>query len=724
MSDVVTAAVASAPGAPSRSPQGLPTPLLLTAAAVSAATLLALPWGGGPLVIVFSLLVPGTAVLAWLPRSPVSALVLVPFLSFSLLTLLAGLCAALSLWHPTETTAAVAVVALLALVGALARERAALASTIMRTPAAGARAPRGARTPARLLLPFGPGVTVLLLLAVGLWGLSLVQIDPSTSHPYGLLISDAWAFGLSGLVALIAFVAAARRDQRGAMVAAIVVFTVIARATGALALDAPVADWAYKHLGVVAHLRDLGGLDPGLDIYQAWHGFFAAVAWVSAASGVSAFTLAMWTPPAVGLALAAAVHALARRLGVGSTGALAAALIAVAANWSGQDYFAPQSVAVPLAVAVLALLLPGASPHHRTRARTTISSALVALVLFSALVISHQLTPFWVIGSAIALTVIGRLQWYWSVALIAIAAAQVLLHLDYAESYGIFSGTDVIANATSTAGAASGSRELDVHALTNRVACLTLWGSAALLSARLLARDGWGRWRRTPMAAATVIAFSPFGILLGQSYGGEAIVRVFLYSIPGCAVILGWGLARGLRGSLAPRLVAAATVIVVAASAGHAYFSTWYHYAVTPAEYEASVALSDDVPGFAYLAPLSPYWPTLAGAGYAERMRADPLFDAPLHAQGSGLASPDYLDGLEESLAVRNHPTYVLIGPRMDAYAAYRGIAPAGTVESIRAALRDRAGWDVVIDEPDDGVSVLRFVPPGAEDQEASTWTP
>ena len=160
-------------------------------------------------------------------------------------------------------------------------------------------------------------------------------------------------------------------------------------------------------------------------------------------------------------------------------------------------------------------------------------------------------------------------------------------------------------------------------------------------------------------------------------------------------------------------------LVILAAAGAQAYFATYYHYAVTKAEYQAQVLLERGVPGRAYLSPGSAFWPVRASEAYAWRLTDDWEYDRPLQNEGDGLRSADYLLALEAHLENRSAPTFALYGPRMDAYADYRGIAPLGTLDALRETLRHRPGWDVVIDA--DGVTVFRYTPVRTRTQEAAT---
>lgn len=100
--------------------------------------------------------------------------------------------------------------------------------------------------------------------------------------------------------------------------------------------------------------------------------------------------------------------------------------------------------------------------------------------------------------------------------------------------YGLFSGLNLWRNASGNA-ASWGSDAQRVSALIARGLALGVWATALLAL--------WRR-RRAPLSLSIgVLAFSPFGILALQSYGGEAIYRVFLFSLPWCALAIALWLA-------------------------------------------------------------------------------------------------------------------------------------------------------------------------------------
>ena len=95
---------------------------------------------------------------------------------------------------------------------------------------------------------------------------------------------------------------------------------------------------------------------------------------------------------------------------------------------------------------------------------------------------------------------------------------------------GLFSGGDPITNGSGSAGTHHAGAQATT-ALIVRVLAACMW---------LLALAAIVRRHRTlgRVAIPGALAFSPFLILGAQSYGGEAIYRVYLFSAPWCALLI------------------------------------------------------------------------------------------------------------------------------------------------------------------------------------------
>lgn len=718
-----------------------------------------------PAVILFYLTAPGALVMSWirLPRALAAAVVTVG--GMAVLFAQASVAVWTAQWGPVPGTALLALATLAAaavrLVG-LRRRRPAgdplarpaawdgagrpsagswrglfrrdkLRSELLRRSRAGAGLRRELwremLRPARLrdaLARRRPTTPTLVLLAVaagllGVWLALLPRVARAPVEGLGLLQAAPPAFAAVLVGVVVLFLAAVVHANVPGAAGALVVGMAVLRLTGPLTLDEPLYWWTYKHLGVVDAIQQLGTLLPGTDIYQEWPTMFAAMAWLSDVTGVAPLTLAAWTTPVVHVLLALAVAALARALGLTGLHLVTAVFLAEMVSWVGQDYFAPQSFAMILALTVVALAC---------QARRSTPAAWLAVGLYACLVSTHQLTPFWVLAllGLLALTRQVRPWLFWTPALIA--GAYLLSHWAIVDSYGVFSGLDVVANAQ-TREIAHPSRAQEVASTIARVAAVGLWlPVVAVLVWRAVRRRG-------RVLVPAIVALSPFLVLGGQNYGGEAILRVFLYSTAGCAIVLAPVLvdalhpARRATGRLrAPLQGARAAAAGLGALAligvcSQAYFGSWFLYQVTPAQVEVAQELLDEVPPPAYISPATPHWPDRASAGYAGFVRWTPEFDRPAFdetLQGRTYTSEEDLAAFEDRLDGSPWPVYVTFGSTMDRMSRFAGLYPAGALDNLIRELPLRPGWEEVLRRDD--VVVLRYLPAGTEAQPAALWSP
>ena len=360
-------------------------------------------------------------------------------------------------------------------------------------------------------------------LGLVLWAVSLPNLASAKPSTYGLLYAARPTFVAAMVVLLSGYVWSVRRRDHLAMGAVLFGVILVQRVTVTLATSLPIYTWTYKHLGVVDYLHSTGGLAGGVDVYNEWPGLFSATAWFSDVTGVSPLVLAHWWAPAIHVLTAALVVALGKVVGLDRTASITAALVVELFNWVGQDYFSPQAIGYVLALAVLVLTLG----YKQSKA-----APWLATFAFAALVVTHQLTPYWIIGLTVLLALTGRIRPRWLPLLFAAIAIGFLYpRLGVVKGYGLFSGSSPTANVTSnvpTVGTAG--RQLTQLAV--RGLAIVLWlatGAAAL----------WQMRRREPVLVGACILISSSSLLLAQSYGGEAIFRVFLYALPGCGLILG-----------------------------------------------------------------------------------------------------------------------------------------------------------------------------------------
>ncbi|MFE1426562.1 glycosyltransferase [Streptomyces fungicidicus] len=383
---------------------------------------------------------------------------------------------------------------------------------------------------------------VPLLAALALWGYAVRHTDVSRLDDFGLVTALHPAFW-AGLVVLTAGFGFTVRDPRraGGWPAAYVLgLLVMERATQAVLYPTPLYAWAWKHDGVVDHLLTAGGLQTAdqvgdMAVYDQWPGFFAAQAALVRLLGVESTAMYMaWWPLVSSLMLLLPLLLIYRTFTEDPRLIWTAVWLFYVANWVGQDYFSPQSVAFALHLGVLAVVLRRYGRSHGGRARQGQAVWTVVLsVLVVAMVIAHQLTPGMLAVSLLALCLLRRSRdWVPAVTTVVIFLAWCLTaalpFLSAAMPDMIRSVGDVGGNVATGYGTTP----------TGTGAVATSW-AARLLSGTVMLLAVAGVWRRRVLRHRAMplllVAAAPLPMIVASSYGSEMIFRVLMFMLPGAA---------------------------------------------------------------------------------------------------------------------------------------------------------------------------------------------
>lgn len=344
---------------------------------------------------------------------------------------------------------------------------------------------------------------------------------------------------------------------------------------------------AWLHAGFAQQIATTGRTLPELDARFSWPGFFALAAFFSKAAGLaSPVAFLRWAPLAFNLMYLAPIYAICRSTTRNERVWWMALALFYLASWVGQDYFSPQALAFFMFLVIMAIAMRwfrppmpdpgkgntfqrtmatwmrrlGGRGEERTPVRSTPAqrAALIAivLILFAGISISHQLTPFLLIGGLLALLVFGRLSIRGLPLLLAvIAVAWISLgavtfwsgHLSY-----IFGGVgNVSSNVnTSLTSRIQGSPGRLV-VLYIRLALAAAIFTLALIGAIRRRLRGYGDW------SLLLLGFAPFPLLVVQAYGGEALLRAYLFALPFIALLA----AMAFLPSAQPRTVAVPAVL-------------------------------------------------------------------------------------------------------------------------------------------------------------------
>ncbi|MFF4303662.1 lipopolysaccharide biosynthesis protein [Streptomyces sp. NPDC001601] len=423
---------------------------------------------------------------------------------------------------------------------------------------ASARSLRERLTPTRTGVLLGCLLTAALLLY---WVPAARLDDADLDRMGGLgLVSVLPLPTLAGAALLVTVFAALlwlRREHKALLLVTLLATVVSLHALPAVIETEPRFPTAWQHLGFIDYIDRTGSAVPDLDARWSWPGFFAAAAFIGRACGVTDFTeVIRWWPTFIQLAYLAPMFLLVRSLRASWRAKWTGIWIFVLCGWVGQDYFSPQGFTYLLYLMFVAILLvwfraphvvwarfrPGEAEVEPTNRRQQAVLLMVLVGLYAAAVPAHQLTPFVMLGVLAVLVLIGRSELRGLPLLFGVVAAVWLGFM--AEPYWsghfneLFGGVGGVGSnvSTSVSGRIQGGSSTHKLVLYVRV----------LLAGSMMAFAVWGWWRRRfhryrerSLLVLTFVPFLGFGM---QSYGGEMALRVFMFAVPGAALLAGLAL--------------------------------------------------------------------------------------------------------------------------------------------------------------------------------------
>lgn len=537
----------------------------------------------------------------------------------------------------------------------------------------------------------------ILLVAAATWLVALPRLRADPGGQYGLLATPGGALLLTAVIlAIIAFassIAANRMFIGGLSVLFVIVFE---RVTVTLITPLPIYTYTYQHIGVIDYIWKYRALPlPRVDLYNQWPGFFGTMAWFSSVTHVDPVDVAHWFTPLVNVLMAVVVAALGLALGFGERVALTAALLAVVLNWVGQDYFSPQAVALFMTIAILVLL---ASSHEFPAA------AYLSLPIFAGLTATHQLTPVWATALCTALAIFRQISPRWlPAAYAAIDITYVIPRYPYIKHWAWFSNP--LHNLTASASLKTLSHPSEGRIFTTLVQ-RGLSASAWLLAAIAL----YVLWKRVGVPWALGIMTSSAVLVLGQSYGGESILRVFLYSLTGCSVLVATlvadALSRRENGRQVLVGIAATLLLISFGAAGlQSCLGWWPFLTITREQLNESrrvLAVNDHAKLVSLIAP-GVGWPLRPSADYVKFALADKFYDNSMDDLNisllNGPPKPEDLDALERGANSKQSPIYIAVPYQTYAYDQYFGVWKPGTISGLIDLLSHRPGWVREIDD-------------------------
>ncbi|MGW1618619.1 lipopolysaccharide biosynthesis protein [Streptomyces sp. NPDC002172] len=425
-------------------------------------------------------------------------------------------------------------------------------------------APASARSLRERLTPTRPGVVLgcLLIAALLLYWVPAARLDDADLDRMGGLglvsvLPLPTLVGAALLVTVFAALLWLRREHKALLLVTLLATVVSLHALPSVIETEPRFPTAWQHLGFIDYIDRTGSAVPDLDARWSWPGFFAAAAFIGRACGVTDFTeVIRWWPTFIQLAYLAPMFLLVRSLRASWRAKWTGIWFFVLCGWVGQDYFSPQGFTYLLYLLFVAILLvwfraphvvwakfrPGEAEVEPADRRQQAVLLMVLIGLYAATVPAHQLTPFVMLGVLAVLVLVGRSELRGLPILFGVVAAVWLGFM--AEPYwsghfnDLFGGVGGVGSnvTTSVSGRIQGGSSTHKLVLYVRV----------LLAGSMMAFAVWGWWRRRfhryrerSLPVLTFVPFLGFGM---QSYGGEMALRVFMFAVPGAALLAGLAL--------------------------------------------------------------------------------------------------------------------------------------------------------------------------------------
>ncbi|MDQ6805314.1 MAG: hypothetical protein M3065_10190 [Actinomycetota bacterium] len=427
-------------------------------------------------------------------------------------------------------------------------------------------APRRSRLGAATRLRFVPALVPLLI--GGVWALAISGLRLQQMTDLGL-ISAMPPVALVMLALLtVSFAITITRTELNATVALVHVLVLVTMLYGITEFveAEPRFSSVYRHVGIIGYILAHGSVNPGVDAYFSWPGFFSLGALVTKLAGWhSAVSFAAWgpllfnllyLPPLLAMFSWASDDRRVRWLGL---------WVFYSCNWVGQDYISPQGLGFLLWLIMLALLLRWFTPSPRslspaptpravwgrfgcrrmaalshelpTAGVQSVGVLLIVLLVYGAIVSGHQLTPIPAIIAVTGLVLLAglKLRGLPVMMVVGLAVWIAFMTLTYLSGHisQVFGGLGGVgSNVTQGVGSRlSGSPDHDLIAQLRIVISLGIW---------LLAAAGFARRLHSRRAdiAMVVIGAAPLLLPVLQPYGGEIFLRVFFFALPGASFFI------------------------------------------------------------------------------------------------------------------------------------------------------------------------------------------
>lgn len=435
---------------------------------------------------------------------------------------------------------------------------------------AGLRAFALAGAPARTWAPVA-GVCALTAAALVIYLLPLGGINLAEMNGYGL-ISVLPVVSLVGLaLQTLAFMIALLLPRPHPVILGAQLVGLVGCLYGVTAIieSLPRFPITWVHLGFIEYISRTGTTAPGLDGRFSWPGFFALVAFVAGESNWQ--NLIPWlkvTPLLSNLLYLLPLGLILSNLRASWQAKWFAVWLFFILNWVAQDYFSPQGFSYWLYLTFLAILItwfrppatsttaaaagpvrsgffgrwrlppafvPGELPAGPAAPAVRVALLLLVIGLFLSASASHPLTPFLMVASCAGLVLARQCLAKGLPILLTVILVAWLSYMTVGYWSGhpreLFGGIgNLWGNVSASVGGRVRGNDEHQRVVYARIVLTVLAFALAIL----------GLWRRRQRAigdrVAVVLLIVPFIVVALQSYGGEIMLRVYLFALPALCV--------------------------------------------------------------------------------------------------------------------------------------------------------------------------------------------
>jgi hypothetical protein len=426
----------------------------------------------------------------------------------------------------------------------------------------------------RSIKPYNLLCIALPLGAFLLWLASLPSVDVSRMNDLGLISVFSPVTFIALVMMLISFALSLRQPRAPILLLHLLLLIFMFYGVTTLVEQAPRFSVLYRHAGYTEYILRTGTVDPELDAYFNWPGFFILAAFFTQVAGYSSILgYAVWAPVFLNLLYMGPMYVIFTSFTSEKRTVWLALWLFALTNWIGQDYFSPQGFDFFLYLVIIAILVrwfaftrpeqalevvdsKGQAWRRWLRlrgltkrlfiwlrtpdtltirtpatARQRVGLLIVIFAIFAFLVSSHPLTPFFVIASVAALVIFRRISpWWLPVALAIMTGTWIILmtqpflvgHLNW-----VTGGLGAIINAFSSnvSSRVSGSPLHNLSVKIDLLLTALVWGLALVGACYRLLRGYHD-------LSLLLLAVAPFPMLVAASYGGEMLLRIYLFALP------------------------------------------------------------------------------------------------------------------------------------------------------------------------------------------------